>query len=264
MDPIRIIVAGPGRAGGSIGIAALHAGHDIVGVVPGPSGSTPSRLSPFVVPDGPLPDADLLLVATRDSQIEQTAADLALRCRGISAAAHLSGFTSVRALASLEIHVGAIGSLHPLQTLPDPESGAAALVGAWAAVTGPAGPQLSRFAIDLGMTPFPLADDSKPTYHAAASAAANFVVECLGVAEDLMASAGVPFEATRPLVEQIVRNVYVMGAERALTGPVARGDRSTVFGQVAAAAAVDGSLGDQYRMLVEALAIRAGRSGEFE
>ncbi len=263
MDPIRIVVAGPGRAGGSVGIAALAAGHSVVGVVPGPSGSVPPQLADFVVSSGSLPAADLLLIATRDSQIEQVSGELVERCDDISAAAHLSGFTSVSALAPLEPRVGALGSLHPLQTLPDPLSGSQALRGAWAAVTGSASRLLSRLAADLGMTPFALTDDAKPAYHAAAAAAANFVVECLGVAGDLLRSAQVPLEATRPLVERIVHNVYTMGAERALTGPVARGDRATVLGQIGAASQVDPALGDQYRLLVEALAIRAGRGGDF-
>ncbi len=263
MAPIRIVIAGPGRAGGSIGIAALRAGHQVVGVVPGPSGAVPVPLADLVVSAGALPPADLLLVATRDGQIEAAARDLAPRCEQIAAAAHLSGFTPLRVLEPLSGVVPLLGSLHPLQTLPDAETGSTALAGAWAAVTGEASPVLTRLATDLGMTPFSLSDQAKPSYHAAASAAANFIVECLAVAADLLADADVPLQATRPLVDQVVENVYRLGPEGSLTGPVARGDRWTVLGQIAAAERVAPELGEQYRLLVEALAGRVGRQGEF-
>jgi predicted short-subunit dehydrogenase-like oxidoreductase (DUF2520 family) len=47
-----------------------------------------------------------------------------------------------------------------------------------------------------------------------------------------------------------------------LTGPIARGDTTTVKGQLAAAAEVSSDVGDQYRLMAEATAIRAGRRND--
>lgn len=242
-------------------MAAERAGHRIVGVVPGPSGRLPSDRWRPIPPGEGFPDCDLLLISVRDDLIAEVAAQSAGRIGATRVAAHLSGFTSVTALAPLADAGCQIGSMHPLQTLPDPVTGAAALAGSWVAVTG--APALADFAVGLALYPFLLADHHKPAYHAGASAAANFVVECLAVAEELFDAAEVPLAALRPLVDRIVDNCFSLGPAAALTGPVARGDRRTVAGQIEVAMGLSERLGDEYRRLVESLAIRVGHGRSF-
>ncbi len=248
-----IVIVGPGRAGGSIGLAAQNAGHRVVGVVAGPSGRIPDSRWPPVGDDSPLPGCDLLILSVRDDLLPEVGAVIARRVGRADLVAHLSGFTSISVLEPFRD--SQIGSVHPLQTLPDPLVGSGSLAGAWAAITG--AKALADFASSLGMRPFALADQHKPAYHAGASSAANFVVECLAVAEDLFAAAGAPLEALRPLVERVVANAFDLGPRRALTGPVVRGDTRTVLGQIETADLIDPGLGGQYRHLVAALSMRA-------
>jgi predicted short-subunit dehydrogenase-like oxidoreductase (DUF2520 family) len=253
---VDIIIAGPGRAGGTLALAAAAAGHNIVGVV-SRSETTVGQFSRFEY-DAPLPRADLLMVAVRDSSISEVATRLAPFASEIAAAVHLSGFGSVGLLSPLEVTGALTGSFHPLQTLPSPTEGARALAGSWVGVT--AGEDLQQtlwdFAATLDMKPFDLADDQKHAYHAAASAASNFVVAALGLSERLFAAAGVPTAAARPLTEQVVENAYALGALAALTGPIARGDWPTVSGQVEAARAA--GLGEAYLAMAQATALLAG------
>jgi predicted short-subunit dehydrogenase-like oxidoreductase (DUF2520 family) len=176
----------------------------------------------------------------------------------------MSGFTPVTALEGLAGAGVEIGGFHPLQTLPDPERGAAALRGAFVGIGGGPGatPVLTDLAESLGMTPFPLADESRPAYHAAAAAASNFVITALATAADLMMEARIDPIVTRPLVEQTVANLYELTSESPLTGPIARGDVNTVTGQLAAAGDVSEEVGDQYRLMAEATAIRADRKDD--
>jgi predicted short-subunit dehydrogenase-like oxidoreductase (DUF2520 family) len=109
------------------------------------------------------------------------------------------------------------------------------------------------------MQPFTLTDESRPRYHAGAAAASNFVITALETAGDLMLAAGIDPEVARPLVERSVANVYEAGVRSPLTGPIARGDIATVIGQLDAAREVSDDVGDQYRLMAEATAIRAGR-----
>ena len=94
----------------------------------------------------------------------------------------------------------------------------------------------------LGMEPFELADDDRPAYHAAASIASNFLVTIEAAAEQVAAGAGLAPARARallaPLVRTTVENWAALGPERALTGPVARGDEATVERQRAAVAAI--------------------------
>jgi predicted short-subunit dehydrogenase-like oxidoreductase (DUF2520 family) len=112
------------------------------------------------------------------------------------------------------------------------------------------------------MTPFALPDEARPGYHAGAAAASNFVITALETAGDLMSAAGIEPSVARPLVHQAVANVYAAEGVSALTGPIARGDTATVVGQLEAARRVSEDVGDQYRLMAEATAIRAGRREE--
>jgi predicted short-subunit dehydrogenase-like oxidoreductase (DUF2520 family) len=208
-----------------------------------------------------LPQADLLLIAVSDHAIGEVANRLAPIIGSIPVAAHLSGFTPVTALSPLADAGIATGGIHPLQTLPDPERGASALAGSFAGIGGDsrAVSVLTDFARSLGMRPFGLSDSSRAGYHAGAAAASNFVITALATAGDLMTAAGIEPEVTRPLVERAVANVYESDRSSPLTGPIARGDTATVVGQLKAARQVSDDVGDQYRLMAEATAIRAGR-----
>jgi predicted short-subunit dehydrogenase-like oxidoreductase (DUF2520 family) len=252
-------VAAPGRAGGALAIAADIAGHRIVGLI-SRTRSLADRF-PQLPLDADLPAADLLVIATRDDDIESTASRLAPIARNIGAVVHMSGFKPVDALAPFAHRGVAIGSFHPLQSLSNPQTGARSLAGAWAGVTAeePLFALLTDLAASLDMIPFRLLDSVKPIYHAAASAASNFVVAALDLAGSLLESASVPFEAVAPLTRTAVANAVAQGPRQALTGPIARGDWETVRGQFEAVARAKPDRSKQFRLMVEATAITADR-----
>ena len=88
------------------------------------------------------------------------------------------------------------------------------------------------------MIPFEVADDDRGVYHAAASMASNYLVTIEGAAERLGAVAGIDRDLLVPLVRAAVENWARLGARRALTGPIARGDAATAARQRAAVAAL--------------------------
>ena len=245
-------------------LAAIRAGHEIVGVLS--RSPTPAPYGPSLDWADPLPRCDLLLISVRDDVITDVAGRLAPLAGSVSVAAHMSGFTPVSALDDFAETGVEIGGFHPLQTLPDAERGAEALGGAFVGIGG--GPEASEVLHDLaeslGMTPFPLSDESRPAYHAGASAASNFVITALATAADLMMEARIDPIVTRPLVERAVANLYELSAESPLTGPIARGDTTTVRGQLRAAGAVSAAVGEQYSLMAEATAIRADRRGDID
>jgi predicted short-subunit dehydrogenase-like oxidoreductase (DUF2520 family) len=136
---------------------------------------------------------------------------------------HCSGATGLEPLRG---HEGF--SLHPLMTVTD---AGATFDGAGAAVAG-ATPRASAFAIQLalalGMQPVEIGDEDRTAYHAAASIASNFLITLEAAAERVAASAGVDRALLVPLVRATIENWARLGAARALTGPVARGDSITV------------------------------------
>lgn len=255
---MRVVIVGPGRAGGAIGIAAERAGHDIAGVLTRRPETTPW---PVLDWDAPLPEADLALVAVRDDAIAEVVARVASTVSEVGVVAHLSGFVPVTALRPIQDQGTAVGGFHPLQSLPDPETGATALAGAFVGIDGDplAIDVLTHFGTSLDMEPFRLDDTARPAYHAAAAAASNFVVTALAVSADLFRSAGIDPRVSRPLVEQAMANVFDRGPGASLTGPIARGDIDTVIGHLTAAHEVSEYVGRQFRLMAEATTIRAGR-----
>ncbi len=258
---MRLVIVGPGRAGGSIARAARDAQHEIVGVV---SRSGDERFGPHLAVGESLPPADLVLICVKDDQVDAVATSMAGKLGEASVVAHVSGFVPVTALRPLTSPGVSLGGFHPLQTLPDPERGAAALAGSFVGIGGEelAQDTLIHFAISLGMTPFDLDDAVRPLYHAASAAAANFVATALATASDLYTAAGIEPSVAAPLVSRVVDNVFAAGGRESLTGPIARGDTDTVIGHLVAAHQVSESVGKQFRLMAEATAILAGRFNE--
>lgn len=111
---------------------------------------------------------------------------------------------------------------------------ASPFTGVWAAIDGTSEAALAvadQLATQLNMHPFRVAPADRAAYHAAASVASNFLITIENFAEQLAHSAGVPRAALVPLVEAAVANWSRIGPAGALTGPVARGDTSTVAAQ---------------------------------
>ncbi|REK23950.1 MAG: DUF2520 domain-containing protein, partial [Actinobacteria bacterium] len=121
---------------------------------------------------------------------------------------------------------------------------------------------LTHLGLSLGMKPFRLDDSIRPLYHAAAAAAANFVVTALTTSADLFQAAQIDAAVAEPLVLRVVHNVFESGGRESLTGPIARGDTETVVGHLVAAHDVSEEVGRQYRLMAEATAILAGRFNE--
>jgi predicted short-subunit dehydrogenase-like oxidoreductase (DUF2520 family) len=194
------------------------------------------------VTDGrePDPTADLVLLAVPDSVIAEVATVLSIG----PWVAHVSGATRLEALDPHQRRF----STHPLQTLTR-ERGAEQLDGAWAAISGESDDALARarwLAETLGLRPFEIADADRILYHAAAVIGGNFLVTLHRVATRLLAEVGAPPEAIVPLMRRTIENGFD------LTGPIARGDWSTVEAHVAALAQRDPDLVPLYRALAEA------------
>jgi predicted short-subunit dehydrogenase-like oxidoreductase (DUF2520 family) len=86
------------------------------------------------------------------------------------------------------------------------------------------------------MRPLQIDDADRAAYHAAASIASNFLVVVEDLAERLARTAGLDREPLVALVQASVANWATLGADGALTGPIARGDEETVARQRAAVA----------------------------
>src|SRR5215210_4673903 len=241
-DPLRVGIVGPGRVGTALARALRDAGVEVEGPIG--RGERPAG-------------CDAILLCVPDAEIAAAA-------EVVTAAAALVGHTSGATPLSALAHAGvAAFGLHPLQSVAHPD---VRFEGVGAAVAGSTPDALafaSGLAARLGMTPFEIDDEGRPAYHAAASVASNFLVTLEAAAERVAAGAGLqPSEAREllaPLVLRTVRNWAELGPERALTGPVARGDEATVAAQRAAVEEAAPELLALFDELVERTRELAGR-----
>jgi predicted short-subunit dehydrogenase-like oxidoreductase (DUF2520 family) len=185
---------------------------------------------------GELPETDLVLIATPDDAIQDTAQRLSSLWNGRkrSTVLHTSGALSSEALAPLAEKGFQTGSIHPLISISEPVSGAAALHGAFFCIegTGKAKRLAEAIVRDLGGHGFTIRPESKALYHAAAVMAAPHLTALVDLAVEMLSACGLSKSKAQqvfmPLLESTVNNLKASNPQQALTGTFARGDIATV------------------------------------
>ncbi|MBA2240948.1 MAG: pantoate--beta-alanine ligase [Solirubrobacterales bacterium] len=236
---LKLAVVGIGRAGGAVARAAAEAGIEVT-----PAGRRDALEACLA--------SEAAILSVPDDEIAVAAEAVSGAAGALRFAGHLSGAGGLELLAPLHARGTELFSLHPLQTLPDAE---ASLAGAWCAVTGSSRASI-EFAREicerLGMRPFEVPDEARAAYHAAASIASNLMIALEESAVELLERAGVAQgrEALVPLVLRSAANWADLGPG-ALTGPIVRGDETTVAMHRAAIATTAPELSGAYEALAE-------------
>jgi predicted short-subunit dehydrogenase-like oxidoreductase (DUF2520 family) len=239
----RVAVIGPGRMGLALGGALMQAGAVEALTYFGRSPNPPPHplfdadAVAYRVGHGPIPDAtSLLILAVPDDALHDVANQVARLGDAPSpcVALHLSGALSTDVLTPLRTAGYMVGSLHPLQTVADPWSGAERLRGCAYALAGEPGALTAgrRIVEALEGRPMVIPPTLRPLYHAAAVFASNYVIAAAAAVARTLAEAGIAEDdavaAALPLMRGTMDNVEQLGLGAALTGPVARGDIDTV------------------------------------
>jgi predicted short-subunit dehydrogenase-like oxidoreductase (DUF2520 family) len=121
-----------------------------------------------------------------------------------------------------------------VQSFPRRDAPASVFKGiTWGIEGGPAAVEAAGEIVRaLGGHVLLLSEKGKPLYHAACALASNAFVALEWTAAGILQRAGVTedaaFAAIIPLVQGTLQNVKSLGLEKALTGPVVRGDTATV------------------------------------
>ena len=264
-------VIGPGRVGTALARALARAGHEIT-AASAVSAASKQRVrdnfprAALTEPASVLEAADLVLLTVPDDVLPGLVEGLAATGAPYTGrlVAHASGAHGVRILDPAT-RAGALPlALHPVMTFTGRDDDVDRIKGVCFGVTAPEPlrPAAEALVIEMGGEPVFISEENRPLYHAALAFAANHLVTLVAEAASLLGAAGAdnPERMLAPLLGAALDNALRFG-DAGLTGPVARGDSSTVAAHVAAIRAADPGALPAYLALARLTADRALAAG---
>ena len=180
--------------------------------------------------------SDIILITTRDDQITGACRTL---CRQAAIGpnhlvGHMSGAHASLILSDAAEQGAAIFSLHPLQAFAQEDKAIADLEATYFSIEG----KDERLAAiedivnKTGNRFFRIAPQNKQLYHLAACVLSNYLVTLMDIGIKALENSGINpqegFSAMRPLIDGTLANIAQIGPAKALTGPIARGDATTI------------------------------------
>jgi len=177
--------------------------------------------------------SEILFLTVSDKAIEAVWAEIVKFDLNGKIIIHCSGALSSRIFARID-ELGAFGySLHPVMTINDSPDSYQSLVSAHFTLEG------SHEKLDVvkeliatfGNSVHVIDEEHKSLYHCAAVFSSNFMLAVAEISMKLLERCGFDDEGQKilfPLMETSIKNVINEGTIMALTGPVERGDASTI------------------------------------
>ncbi|WP_246195853.1 Rossmann-like and DUF2520 domain-containing protein [Halopolyspora algeriensis] len=271
---LRVGVVSAGRVGTVLGAALQRAGHSVAAVsaVSKASVTRAEELLPGVAvcpPDEVAGQADLVLLAVPDDVLEGMVRGLVATgsLRSGQIVVHTSGAHGVEVLApAAEAGVLPV-ALHPAMTFTGRGEDVERLASACVAVTAPEQNEAAWnvaevLALELGAEPVRVPESARKLYHAALTHGANHLITLINECAQLLRNAGVEAadRVMAPLLSASLDNALRYG-DRAITGPVSRGDAGTVRTHLEVLEQADPAVVPGYVELAARTAERAVRSG---
>ncbi|AXB45650.1 Rossmann-like and DUF2520 domain-containing protein [Amycolatopsis albispora] len=271
---LAIGVVSAGRVGSVLGAALTRAGHTVV-AASGLSAASVRRADrllpgvPLLPPDEVVRSADLVLLALPDDALAGMVRGLVATdsLRPGQIVVHTSGAHGVEILEPAA-KAGALPlALHPVMTFTGREEDIERMANCCVGVTATTGDDAAwnvgeALVVEMGGEPVRIPEPARPLYHAALAHGANHLVTLVADCAELLRGAGIS-DAERvlgPLLSAALDNVLRQG-DRALTGPVARGDAGTVRSHLRVLAERAPEVSAAYTALARRTAARAAGAG---
>ncbi|HWN36764.1 MAG TPA: DUF2520 domain-containing protein [Pseudonocardia sp.] len=271
---LAVGVVSAGRVGAVLGAALAAAGHQVI-AASGVSRASMSRAAtllpevPLLPPDEVVQQADLVLLAVPDDALPGLVRGLATAgCfRQGQIVVHTSGAHGVAVLDPAAEYLVLPLALHPVMTFTGRTEDVQRLAACSVGVTAPAEDEAAwsvgeALVVEMGAEPVRVPEAVRPLYHAALAHGANHLVTLVRDCVDVLDRAGIrPAERlVAPLLSAALDNALRHG-DRALTGPVARGDVGTLRTHLRELSEHAPEVAPSYRALAERTAERAQAAG---
>jgi len=238
----KVGIIGTGVVGTAIGVVLNDKGYEITGVYDIKSESTKKLVdrigcTTYSSPQEVSRSADILFITTSDSAIQDVVDELAFsKAFGAGQVViHTSGAQSSELLDKARDFGARVLSLHPLQSFANLEQAVKNIPGSIFSIEGEESTYTAAIELveKLQGEFFFIDRKAKPLYHAGACVVSNYLVTVIDFGIKLLETTGAPREmalnAFLPLINGTLRNIENAGIPDALTGPISRGDISTVL-----------------------------------
>ena len=182
-------------------------------------------------------NADIVFLTTTDNSIVDTCRQIAVNggFKRNQFVFHTCGAMSAEALKYAEECGAYIASFHPLHSFAHKNVTKEELINTYYAIDGNMeAVELAKKIVEIleGKTIF-IAPENRALYHAAACFASNYTVALASAASQILSCCNLTSEeateALLPLYKGTLENISKFGVDKALTGPISRGDKQTVL-----------------------------------
>jgi len=237
-----IIIIGAGKVGAKLAVALFHEGYNISAVINKPYNlalKLGSEVNAGTVSENldDIPAINkIVFVCVEDSKIRYIAEYLA-QLKNIKKSdfiVHTSGVLTVEALKPLKNKGCQVGGFHPMQTFPDISYSSRGFRNIYIGLEGDEKvvTLLRSIAQSLGCKTVHLKSQNKVPYHLGGVFASNFFVCLLYMIKNFYEKAGISekdsLELLEPIILQTLSNVKKKGIIDSLSGPLTRGDATSI------------------------------------
>lgn len=190
-----------------------------------------------------LPYADITFITTPDDVIQASCEVLSKNpfIKKMGLVLHCSGSLTSEILNSIKEKECYIASVHPMRSFAKPELSVAQYEGTYCAIEGdPEAVIQVRYLFNaIGSITYEIDKLKKSSYHAAGVFASNYIVTLAEQALSCMQVAGVEHKMAMQIITHIMRGTVsnlekTLSSVETLTGPIKRGDITTIIKHVAA------------------------------
>ena len=227
---IKIVLIGAGNVSTRLGIALQQAGYPILQVYSRTEESASALAAKLstdytTATDGIRKDADLYIVALKDTALQQLAPTL-VKDRQHALFVHTAGSMPMELWKGLTPRYGV---LYPMQTFSKQRDVDFSALPFFIEASSPAELNLlHEVASALSSKVHEASSDQRRHLHLAAVFACNFVNHMYALSAQILEKHGIPFEVMLPLTDETARKIHELSPMQAQTGPAVRYDRNVI------------------------------------
>jgi predicted short-subunit dehydrogenase-like oxidoreductase (DUF2520 family) len=238
----KVAIVGVGSLGRVLALALHAAGYTVTEIIARDAAKSHRKAAGLALAIGARPatiesatlDADVIWFCVPDDMIASIARQLALTQRDLKGkiVLHSSGALPAAELSVLKRRGAAIASAHPMNTYVSDSK--PCFKGTPFAIEGHGAALRTAEALvrDLNGSGevIRISPKQKPLYHALGSFSSPLLVSLLSAAEEVAKKAGItqPQAVTGKILRQTIENYLEKGTEESFSGPIKRGDITTI------------------------------------